>query len=380
MSSDSGGRSVNDLFRQTLNPQLVVFYEALAERLGLNATDLLAVQLIVSEGSTTPGRLAELAGLTTGAITGVLDRLEQAGVVVREADPDDRRRVIVRLVPERVADLASALQPLAHATDELLARYAPTERAAILDYLERTAQAVSAETANLRAISRGGFVGEMYVAPLGSATRGRLTFDSGAPRVSMNVAPFGAGASARIIMETSASRLAFEGAAPDEELVRGTFSRPLPDVRASGGEVAVRYRRQPFTSRSSRLSLNPSIPWSVELKGGVTDLTGSLEEVRLSSLELTGGANHIKLTLPAPHGTVPVRISGVTSSIGFKRPSGVPVELRVRGGISHLRLDDLRRSNVNGDQRFATYGFETSPDRYEIDVLDGASDLRVSTF
>jgi hypothetical protein len=287
--------------------------------------------------------------------------------------------VIVRLVPERVADLASALQPLARATDQLLARYGPSERASILDYLERTAQAVSAETANLRAVSRGGFVGEMYVAPLGSATRGRLIFDSGAPRVSMNVAPFGAGASARIIMETSASRLSFEGTAPAEELVRGTFSQPLPDVRTGGGEVAVRYRRQPFSSRSSRLSLNPSIPWSVELKGGITDLTGSLEEVRLSSLELTGGANHIKLSLPAPHGTVPVRVSGVTSSVVLKRPFGVPVQLRVRGGISHLRLDDQRRSNVNGDQRLATDGFDASPDRYEIDVLDGASDLRITS-
>ena len=84
MSRDAEGRSLNDLFRKTLNPHLVVFYEALAERLGLNATDLLAVQLIAAEETATPGRLAELAGLTTGAITGVLDRLEKAGVVVRD--------------------------------------------------------------------------------------------------------------------------------------------------------------------------------------------------------------------------------------------------------------------------------------------------------
>jgi DNA-binding MarR family transcriptional regulator len=377
MSRDAGS-SLNDLFRKTLNPHLVVFYEALAERLGLNATDLLAVQLIAAEQTATPGRLAELAGLTTGAITGVLDRLEKAGVVVRESDPHDRRRVIVRLVPDRVALLAEALQPLARATDELLARYAPVERAAVLDYLQRAAQAVTAETASLRAASRGGFVGETYVAPLGSASRGRLVFDSGAPRVSLNVAPFGAGASARIIMETSASRLAFEGAAEEEELMRGTFSQPLPDVRASGGEIAVRYRRQPFTSRSSRLSLNPSIPWQVELRGGITDLTGSLKGVRLAGLEVSGGANHVKLELPTPHGTVPVRVAGVTSSVVFKRPEGVPVQLRVRGGISHLRLDDQRRSNINGDQRFQTDGFSTAPDRYEIEILDGASDLRIT--
>jgi DNA-binding MarR family transcriptional regulator len=365
------------LLGRALTAQAVAYYEALAERLGLNATDVRSLELLSLEADVTPGRLAELTGLTTGAVTGVLDRLEKAGLVRRESDPADRRRIIVRLIPDRIGELATTIQPLARATDDLLQRYAPAERAAIADYLQRAAGAVETETARLRVATRGGFIGQTYVAPLGGATRGRLTFDSGAPRVSMNVAPFGPGASARIIMETSASRLAFDGPSSPDELVHGTFDGPLPDVRASNGEVTLRYRRTPFASRSARLALNATIPWTVEISGGITDLTGSLNGVSLAGLELRGGTNHLKLELPPPTGTVPVRISGVASSVVLKRPAGVPVMLRVKGGISHLRLDAERHSSVGGERRFASEGFGSAPARYEIEVLDGASEVRI---
>jgi MarR family transcriptional regulator, organic hydroperoxide resistance regulator len=219
MSRRAEDESLADLLARTLNAQVVVFSEALASRLGLNPTDLLAIQLVAREGEATPSHLAELAGLTTGAITGVLDRLEKVGIVARESDPQDRRRIIVRLVPERVRELSDALQPLAASTERLLDEYAPAERRAISDYLSRTADLLGLETARMRAAVRGGMVGDTYTAPLGSGTRGRLVFHSGGPRLSMNVAPFGPSASARIIMETAASRLTFEGPATDGDLV-----------------------------------------------------------------------------------------------------------------------------------------------------------------
>ena len=374
-----GEEGLGPLLARALTSQAVAYYQALAERTGLNATDLRSLELLTAETNVTPGRLAELTGLTSGAVTGVLDRLEEAALVQREPDPTDRRRILVRLIPDRARELATTLQPLARATDTLLTRYAPAERAAIADYLQRAAGAVEAETARLRVAARGGFIGETYVAPLGRATRGRLVFDSGAPRVSMNVAPFGPNASARIIMETSASRLSFKGPTPVDELVHGTFEGPLPDMRANDGEVTVRYRRTPFASRGAHLALNPTIPWTVELRGGITDLTGSLGGVAFAGLELRGGTNHLNLELPAPAGTVPIRISGVASSIALKRPPGVPVMLRVKGGISHLRLDAERHSSVSGERRFASEGFGSALDRYEVEVLDGASDIKIGT-
>jgi DNA-binding MarR family transcriptional regulator len=73
---------------------LVSSYEA-TEDVGVNPTDLGALCLLLLHGPAPAGRLAELTGLTTGAITGVVDRLEKGGFVRRQADPADRRKVIV---------------------------------------------------------------------------------------------------------------------------------------------------------------------------------------------------------------------------------------------------------------------------------------------
>ena len=77
---------------------LVSNFEAI-EDVGLNPTDLGSLCLLLLHGPATAGRLADLTGLTTGAVTGVIDRLEAGGFVRRQIDPADRRKVIV--VPDR---------------------------------------------------------------------------------------------------------------------------------------------------------------------------------------------------------------------------------------------------------------------------------------
>jgi DNA-binding MarR family transcriptional regulator len=85
--------------------------QAVADRLGLSPTDLLAMDLIARKGRVTAGELARELNLTTGAITGLVDRLAAAGYARRTSDPDDRRRVLV--VPSakerRVAELFAPL-------------------------------------------------------------------------------------------------------------------------------------------------------------------------------------------------------------------------------------------------------------------------------
>ena len=178
-------------------------------------------------------------------------------------------------------------------------------------------------------------------------------------------------------METSASRLAFTGAASAGDLIRATFDGPRPDVHVVDGSVTIRYRRARFSSTAARIALNGTIPWTIEVAGGLTDLTGTLDGVSLIGLALQGGANHVRLDLPEPFGTASVRIDGVASSVRLRRPADVPVSVRVRGGVSHLRLDDRRQTPVSGDRSFVAGPFETSPDRYEIEVLGGASEVRV---
>src|SRR4030081_3058399 len=79
--------------------QGVLYSQTVAERLGINSTDLECLDCVVLRGPLTAGELAEATGLTTGAITGVIDRLERAGFARRESDGNDRRKVLVRALP-----------------------------------------------------------------------------------------------------------------------------------------------------------------------------------------------------------------------------------------------------------------------------------------
>jgi DNA-binding MarR family transcriptional regulator len=125
----------------------VLLHAAVAERLGLNASDLKCADLILAEsGTSTPGRLAELTGLSTGAITGVLDRLERAGFVARKADPDDRRRSVVKLMRGRMPNLGRIFAPLANGMERVCANYTLDELATILGFM-RASQAMMMEAA-----------------------------------------------------------------------------------------------------------------------------------------------------------------------------------------------------------------------------------------
>lgn len=121
--------------------------------MGLNITDHKCLDIVLGQGRATAGQLAELTGLTTGAITNVINRLEKAGFVRRAKDPNDRRIVYVEPVPERLQPLADVFAPLAEAMTELYARYSTDELRLILDYLERSTHVLVRQTERLK---RGG--------------------------------------------------------------------------------------------------------------------------------------------------------------------------------------------------------------------------------
>lgn len=136
-----------------LSTWTVMFHQAASLRLGLHPTDGKALHLLQEAGPITAGELAMLTGLTTGAITGVLDRLEQHGFVRRTADPHDRRRVVIELIPEagNRPEFAAIYGPLAEATiQDLLARYDDEELALVLDFVQRGAVLMQQQTARLR--------------------------------------------------------------------------------------------------------------------------------------------------------------------------------------------------------------------------------------
>src|SRR5205085_4710354 len=92
--------------------QGVLYGQTVANVAGIANSDLECMDILYLEGRVTAGRLAEVTGLTTGAITGVVDRLEKAGLVRRERDENDRRKVYVAIVPEALGKIGRFYEPL----------------------------------------------------------------------------------------------------------------------------------------------------------------------------------------------------------------------------------------------------------------------------
>jgi DNA-binding MarR family transcriptional regulator len=110
-----------------------------AGRLGVNETDLHCLNIIQNSGGLTAGELAEAAGLTTGAVTGVIDRLEKAGFARRVPDPADRRRVKLEVTPRFYARADKIWGPVAADWSAALSReFSAEELDRILDFLRRT--------------------------------------------------------------------------------------------------------------------------------------------------------------------------------------------------------------------------------------------------
>ena len=131
--------------------QGVLYSQAVAGRLGMNSTDLECLDHIL-RGPVTAGRLAELTGLTTGAITGVIDRLERIGLARRESDPDDRRKTVVRALPTVLERIAPLFEPMERAAMGVLSKYRDDELALILNFLTRARDAALTAMSELRAL------------------------------------------------------------------------------------------------------------------------------------------------------------------------------------------------------------------------------------
>jgi DNA-binding MarR family transcriptional regulator len=105
----------------------LMLQHTIAQEAGLNATDAECMDYLMEMGPSTAGALVKATGLTTGAITSLIDRLERAGFVKRSADPNDRRKVIVSLIPERKTGISTRYAGLAAAVRKQLSSYTKKE-------------------------------------------------------------------------------------------------------------------------------------------------------------------------------------------------------------------------------------------------------------
>jgi DNA-binding MarR family transcriptional regulator len=153
MKRDEVIQAINEKFRE-ISTETIMFHQAVADVLGLHITDHKCLDFIYRFGAMPAGKLAELTGLTTGAVTGIIDRLEEAGYVRRTNDPKDRRRTIVE--PTRNKKLERKIEalftPLHDRMHKLLSSYSDSELAFLLDATTEMLEQTHQESKKVRSI------------------------------------------------------------------------------------------------------------------------------------------------------------------------------------------------------------------------------------
>jgi len=330
--------------------------QTVAVRFGLSESDIETLEQLIDMGATTAGRLSEITGLTSGAVTRVIDRLEQAGYVRRIPDPADRRRVIVEVVPERIASIQSTLDRVSSASAKEIGRYTDAQLNLIADFLTKMEQVTREEAAALRDSPDVAGSGSEHAAPVGGLDRAKLYFKGGV------------------------NEALVVGSTGIEDLYHARFEGQVPHVRLRDGVVTVQYKRRwSWSSRDLRsdFTLNARLPWDIEVAGGANRFQGRLTDIDLRSFELTGGVNQLRLTLGRPTGDVPLRLAS-SNQIRIERPAGTAIRLRVAGGVANLEFDRTKLGPLGGHPSLESTGASDAADRYTVEIGGGVSRLTVS--
>jgi DNA-binding MarR family transcriptional regulator len=135
--------NIIDKFRE-MSTETIMFHQAVADELGLPITDHKCLDLIHRFGAMPAGRLAELTSLTTGAVTGMIDRLEKAGYVRRTNDPNDRRKTIIEPISNKKLErkIEMIFMPIHERMHKFLSSYSDSElaflRNAMMEFIKQT--------------------------------------------------------------------------------------------------------------------------------------------------------------------------------------------------------------------------------------------------
>jgi DNA-binding MarR family transcriptional regulator len=325
----------------------------------MTVTDMQVIDILDSTDPMTAGQLADLTGLTTGAITGMLNRLEEAGLVRRERDPNDGRRVIVRLArgKDEKHEISSTFASLGKAWDEMASQYDDEQIAFLLEFLKRSNAISRKEIVRLREAPSG--EGGIFSAPLLDLESGRLVVSPGIYQLTLRTDDAMA------------------------ELYQAHFEGPMPDVKTKDGVVTIRYPRRLWVlgggQRVAEVTLSAAIPWQIVIQGGLSQVEALLGGLRLAGLEVKGGLSTIHLELPTPSGVVPIRLSGGASDITVQRPAGVAARVHLKGWVSTFVFDDQTFSDVGNDVRLQSPGYEATAPCYDIEVASSASMVTITS-
>ena len=114
----------------------IFFNTQAAEKAGLGLTDMQMLHMLQLYGPSTPSQLAKWTGLSSGGVTVALDRLEKAGYLRREPNPEDRRSLLITLIPVRLRKVAAMYEGVENETRRLLATLPPSDLEAVVRFFE----------------------------------------------------------------------------------------------------------------------------------------------------------------------------------------------------------------------------------------------------
>ena len=321
------------------------FFRAAAARLEMTDTDIQVIDILENTGEATAGQLANLMGLTTGTFTAILNRLEKAGLIRRERDPNDGRRVIVSLGKgvnggQQIGPIFTSLEKI---WEKLADNYDEEHKAFLLEFLQRSNALAREEVVRLREVSLDN--DGLFSAPLAGLERARLVVHAEAVRLSLRTGDLA------------------------NVLYQARFEGPVPDVKVKDDVITIRYPRRLWLpgmeKRIAEVALSTAVPWQITLKGSGAEMNIELDDLDLLELEANGAGSTFSVQLPTPTRAVPIWLGGSGSEFNIRRPPGVAARVQRKGWGSGVILDDqmvsdARRQSSNYEDDAVHYDIETS--------------------
>lgn len=203
-----------------------------------------------------------------------------------------------------------------------------------------------------------GSIAHVLTEPRADRTTGTLDVAAGYHAVTVRSADLGASL-------FRASTPTGSAAAPTATVDRGQVLIGERGTKAGGGPAAL------------DVTLSTAVRWTLRFTGGAQSLRLDLTAGRVRAVDLVSGFALIDLRLPAPHGSLPVTMSGGSSEFTVHLAGAAPARVRLAGGASTVVVDGTRHTGVAGGTTFTPPGWPTAANRYDIDCTAGVSMLRV---
>lgn len=189
----------------------------------------------------------------------------------------------------------------------------------------------------------------------------------------------GAAIAGELRIAGGAAHLAITGASLPGQLYRAHFLGLIPTVVDDNGMVTIRYRRRPHPFAADRgegtVELSSQVPWAIHVHDAAAHLTANLTGLTLTELTFDAAVADVTLDLPYPAGEVSIRIEGPVRNLRLRRPSTVPIGIRIHGAANHLRIDGEELGAVAGGY---SNGAPPAPDRYTLDIAKTIDGLTVT--